>query len=1738
MERSSLIACGLLLDLEAGADRIHAIGAVFGDRTFTKYGRFDVLSALRELDSFAPDASFVAGHNLVHHDFPILQATFPALGLLRKPVIDTLYLSPLAFPQNPYHALVKDYKLVHDSLNDPTADARIAGRLLADEWDAFSRLATAEPALPAFYRYGLTCGALPDAGNKGMAYFFDTMGIMAPTTAEAESTFQRLATPWGCQTAIRKVFTELLPAQRIIAGYALAWLRVSGHNSVLPSWTRHRFPLLTQFLKSIRDAPCTDQTCAYCRNTHDPRVQLKTFFGWDEYRPTPTTADGRSMQEAVVVAGMGSQPLLAILPTGGGKSLCYQVPALAHSFRRGLLTVVISPLQALMKDQVDNLISKTGFMVAGALNGLLTPPERGETLERVRMGDIAILYVSPEQLRNKSFHDTVRHREIACWVFDEAHCLSKWGHDFRPDYVYASRFIREFAKEQGTRIPPVACFTATAKQDVVDEILDHFRVELAQELHLFTGTLTRENLQFEVRMVSAAEKQERVHDVLSERLPGSGGSAVVYTATRARAEETADFLVKKGWAAAAFHAGLTPPEKRRIQDEFVGGRTPIICATNAFGMGIDKDNVRLVVHVDIPGSLENYIQEAGRAGRDRAPAQCVLLYDEQDVETQFGLGAMSKLSQRDIIEILRGLRRARRNAQDEIVITAGEILRDEEVHTEFGSADRNADTKVRTAIAVLEKSGFVERNQNQTRVFQGRPLVRNMDEAAQRVNDLKLSPRRRSQWMGVLERLMNADPDVGMSADELAEMPQFRPPPAEEGVVREAAPVWGRQNLVDSDTTRVLQVLNEMADAGLIKKDLMMTAFVRPKGVNNSRQVMERVGALERGMLAAMQEETPDPEGWLVLSLRRLNQRLTDEGHVTAPEVLARLLQTLSFDGRGAPGQQGSMDLRPVARDQYRVKLHRDWTTLQTFAERRRALAGLALETILSKAVAEASPSGAGDTLVAFSADDVLRAMAADLVLGAQIKDRQAALEHALMYLHEQHVLILQQGLAVFRQAMTIRILPDRHGDRFTKGDYSALDQHYQERVFQVHVMNEYARLALDKVRQALALVAAYFTVGKEEFVRRYFSGRQQLIERATSAESYRRIVDELRNASQVSIVAAKESENMLVLAGPGSGKTRAVAHRCAFLLRVERVPARAILVLCFNRNAALTLRRRLLDLVGADARGVTVSTYHSLAMRLIGASFAERAQRRGNEMPDFEDVIERATRLLKGDIDLPGLEKDELRDRLLAGYRHILVDEYQDIDAGQYDLVSAIAGRTRSDSDSKLSIMAVGDDDQSIYGWRGANVDFIRRFAADYNAKAHYLVENYRSTAHIVAAANQLIARNRDRMKTSQPIRVNQGRRMDDPGGRWARLDPVGLGRVQALRVADAGAEALAAVAEMERMRTLDPRVQWADFAVLARTAEELASIRALCEHRQIPVIWNADRDNLPPLHRIREIAAFLDELKDCRSELRRASDLEERLAQITGPRRANPWFALLHEILSDYREDSANAEAPVGLAVEFIYDALADRRREHFAGSGVFLATVHAAKGTEFRHVVVMGGGWPVRDPSEDERRVYYVGMTRAQETLCLLDRRDVRNPFAESLSGDFVFRRDCPPVSAVDAGILNRRYELIGMADVYLDMAGRRPAADPIHRHIAALQPGDSLKFQRERESLYLVDATGERIAKLSQGAYEKWTDRVASVDSLRVTAIVTREAADCADPNYAALLRVPAWGVPLAEVTYHL
>jgi ATP-dependent DNA helicase RecQ len=1722
---TALLRGALLLDLEVSDQgKIHKIGAVLGDKILA-CSSSSAPAALNELAAMAKSADCILGHNLVRHDLRVLRESVPGHPLLRFPVIDTLVLSPIAFPENPYHRLVKDYKMVRESVNDPVADARQAAALFEDEFRSLAGLRQTEPRLFELLHY-LLAESENDADPTalGMEMVFRTLGGARPLRGRALKLCRELFGERGCQQVTVDESLVQSGARRLAVAYTATWLRVAGSNSVLPPWVRLECPFTGELIGRLREVPCQSAECAYCRRVHDPREQLRGFFGFDDFRLHPSNASGGSLQRDIVEAGMRNESLLAILPTGGGKSLCFQVPALVRNYRRGVLTIVISPLQSLMKDQVDGLVRRTGTPFAAALYGLLTAPERGDALRRVRLGDVALLYVSPEQLRNRSFREAIAWREVGCWVFDEAHCLSKWGHDFRPDYLYAGRFIREFAKRQGVDIPAIACFTATAKRDVKEEIIAFFRAETGRDLALYEGGVERDNLRFEVQPVSERAKLERVHDLLSDRLPaGRGGSAIVFRATRDATVASAEFLQAKGWKAANFHAGLTPPEKKRIQEEFLAGDIRVICATNAFGMGIDKEDVRLVIHADTPGSLENYLQEAGRAGRDGRTAECVLLYDEADCERQFRLGAFSELSRHDIAQILRGLRKAGRVGREEIVITSGEILRDEDVETDIDVADRDADTKVRTAISWLERAGFVLREENVTSVFQARLLVRDLDEATAKMARLKLSGTEQALWTAILRELINAPPTESLTVDELALLPELQ---------AFAGGPGSRRVNPEYVSGKVLKTLGSMAQAGLMKRDTLLSAFVRHKVADHSRLRLDRVLELDRKLVDLLAVEAPDAEGWMPLSLRLVNQRLCDEGCASSTELIRTLLKSLSEDGRGFAGTQGSIDLRYVGRDSYRVKVRRSWSAISDLAEKRRRVASLALDVLLDKIPSE-TRAGA-DLLVEFSFEDLHNAVERDAVLRSELKDIDAGLERALMYLHEQRVITLQQGLAVFRSAMTIRLQPEARGEKYHAAHYQPLKHHYGERILQVHVMSEYARRGLERIQEALGLVLAYFTLEKEEFIRRYFGNKPEMLQHATTAQSYQLIVTGLDNMSQMKVVTGPVDRNMLILAGPGSGKTKTVVHRCAYLLRVERVRPQSVLVCCFNRYAAIELRRRLAELVGNDARGVTVLTYHGLAMRLLGRSFARRAC---DPEPDFDALIADAVKLLRGEQVPPGLDADEIRDRLLAGFQHVLVDEYQDIDEPQYEMLSAIAGRTLSDSELKLSIVAVGDDDQNIYTFRGANVEFIRRFQRDYDAEVHYLVENYRSTRYIIEAANQLIGANTDRMKTDQPIRVDRHREMVPAGGDFGRRDDLSRGKVQVIRVPDGASQAGAVLAEIRRLRELGV-CDWPAIAVLSSTRRDLAQFRALAEQESVPVRWYAARSSLPPLHQVREIHRFLQWLTASRGALMRASGMSRMSMELFGDRDQNQWTEFLRQVLDAWRSESGDAELPAQEALEYLYEACADSRRDFNHGQGVALSTVHSAKGTEYDHVMLIGP-WrlsPDRVRQEEARRAFYVGMTRARKTLAVFDRIDCQPSLPATLTGPAVVQREVKGKSeATDARLVN--YDVLGLEDIHLGYPGQFRESHPVHRALTLLKPGDRLNLRRETgDGLGLHNPDGICVGRLSQRAAACWGVRLDSVREVRVLALVRRSADQDTDPIRREHYQTAEWEVPLVEVVF--
>ena len=334
---------------------------------------------------------------------------------------------------------------------------------------------------------------------------------------------------------------------------------------------------------------------------------LKKIFGFASFRKG---------QDVVVEHILQGRDVLGIMPTGAGKSLCYQIPALVLDG----VSVVVSPLISLMKDQVDAL--RQNGIGAAALNSSMDWDEVRGILSAVRHGRISLLYVAPERFENTMFREFFATLDVRLFVIDEAHCVSQWGHDFRPSYLGLSAVVELLPK---ARRPVVAAFTATATPEVRDDIV--LKLNLKDPFVLTTG-FDRENLFFQVE-----HPRDKMDFLLDYVRKFSGTSGIVYCSTRRAVEEVCDFLNQKGVPAVRYHAGLDDAERRNSQEAFIYDRKPVMVATNAFGMGIDKSNVRYVLHYNMPGAIDSYYQEAGRAGRDGSSAECVLLFAPRDIVT-------------------------------------------------------------------------------------------------------------------------------------------------------------------------------------------------------------------------------------------------------------------------------------------------------------------------------------------------------------------------------------------------------------------------------------------------------------------------------------------------------------------------------------------------------------------------------------------------------------------------------------------------------------------------------------------------------------------------------------------------------------------------------------------------------------------------------------------------------------------------------------------------------------------------------------------------------------------------------------------------------------------------------------------------------------------------------------------------------------------------------------------------
>ena len=403
-----------------------------------------------------------------------------------------------------------------------------------------------------------------------------------------------------------------------------------------------------------------------------PHDVLEKYFGFREFLDA---------QEEVITAIAGGSDALVVMPTGGGKSLCYQLPALLLEGT----TVVVSPLIALMKDQVDAL-QRRGIS-ATLINSTLTPGEQRERIQALARGEFKLVYIAPERFRSRSFLEALGQSTIALFAVDEAHCLSMWGHDFRPDYFRLGQVLETLGR------PLVAAFTATATPEVRRDILTHLALREPRE---FVAGFARPNLKLLITPVAnEAEKYERLNALIREHKTG-----IVYCSTRKRVEAVAETLRLAKISSILYHGGMNDEEREKAQNEFMQGRRDIVVATNAFGMGIDRPDIRFVVHFDVPGSVEAYYQEAGRAGRDGEAATCDLLFNHADTRVQEFFIEGSNPPLEFITQTYEMLRREA-NEKHELQISIKEMA--------LRLGDERSDMMISSSLHVLDREGYIDR---------------------------------------------------------------------------------------------------------------------------------------------------------------------------------------------------------------------------------------------------------------------------------------------------------------------------------------------------------------------------------------------------------------------------------------------------------------------------------------------------------------------------------------------------------------------------------------------------------------------------------------------------------------------------------------------------------------------------------------------------------------------------------------------------------------------------------------------------------------------------------------------------------------------------------------------------------------------------------------------------------------------------------------------------------------------
>lgn len=1513
-------------------------------------------------------AQFICGHNIIEHDIPILKKRHSenSKHFFELEVIDTLFLSPLLLPKEKYHKLLKEYQLKGDYLNDPLKDAVLAKQL-------FIKLDNLYATLPFRLKQIYFSLLYKTPGFSGFfKYKEGENAYLIPNEIALEALIKETYAENMCLGGSFQTEIKLHP---VALAYALALITANPQNqSYIPAWVIQRFPNIQHIIKILRTG-CGNKKCSsnYCRK-HSSVASLNRFFGFDNFRKF----GDRDMQREVVDAAINGASILAVFPTGGGKSLTFQLPALLFGETMRALTVVISPLQSLMKDQVDVLLKRHENTAAVTINGLLSPLERQDAIARVNSGDAALLYLSPESLRSNRILKLLSNRIINRFVIDEAHCFSNWGQDFRVDYLYIAEFIQKLEQEKGgSQKIPISCFTATAKPAVIDDIKDYFRKKLDLELRDFIAKTERENLHYHIIAVEGEEQKirELVRLINYKECP-----TIVYVARVKKAEEVATALHNYNLNAKYFHGKMDAADKIFVQDEFMDNdnNMNIVVATSAFGMGVDKDNVGLVIHYTISGSLENYIQEAGRAGRDpKTTADCYVLFDENDLDEHFALLNMTKLSHKEINQIWSGIKKIKKK---NFIKSSMEIAKKAGWDTDIFDLE----TRVKAAIAALEQAQYIKREENVPRIYANSLNISNVEEA----NSIIYGA---NNYFNRKEEQEIAVRIVGYVISRAR------------GININAVRIDDIADRLNVPRTQITLTIRRLKEAGILKNDKDLSVYLndssRKKG---SKKIFERFAKIEPALLKILFAPSKKIRNRTCrFSIREINDSLNKNEIECTIKDIKDLLNYWSII------KKIKKERTNIVQGEYSVTLKSNYESYLKNVKDRLIVGREVLNVLFTLTSAQRNEQD--KRLAIFSVLGLKRKVCAATMFINEEDFSLEFYEFVLLYLQHINAIELKDGFMVFYNPMRIERLEDNLKKGFTLNDYSQLARFYQSKTEQIHIVGEYARRHLKQL-EALTFVNDYFVLSYEDFLSKYFNKRKTKIRQPITQKKFEQIVENL-TLEQMNVFQSKE-DRILVAAGPGAGKTRVLVHKIASLLLIEDVKPEQFLMLTFSRPAALELKSRLYNLVGEMAYKVDIHTYHGLAFQLLG------------RMGD----LTRSQTVLKDAVE--AIDNEDISLERVASKSVLVVDEYQDVSEQEYQLLMAILKNAE-----QIRMIAVGDDDQNIYEFRGASIKYMQRFKNEEKAKLFYLTKNFRSKKNIVAFCNLYLNNflgKEQRMKESIDLTPHSKQN----------------GQIEICKYPNSKHLVLP-VANRIIKDSKQEKYSTKSIAVLTHSNDEALMIFFLLKDAGLNPILISTKDDFR-LKNLLELSTFSNQIYQVNTN--ESGYIDESVwdglrEQWNYKFKDSSNYRLVNSIIKDFEQ--TNPQKSKSAWNSFVYDI---RFQDLFVFSKktIYISTMHKAKGKEFDVVHCLLNHYPLH--TAEKKRVLYVAMSRAKSHLVLHDNKINFATFATRI-------QNCKEITDNASYLLPTRIVVqCSLNDVNLGFSVNQD----IQSKIASLKGGDELKL----------------------------------------------------------------------------